>query len=197
MITSFKRNYLTLARSCFCKGKIFRKSSSLLSIICSMRSLDAHETVLKKKMKLLEIAGNENKKTNRNSSYFLLSSWASSLKGFWISTLVPMFQGNLIAQDHSVIYIYITEWSTKVEIQNPLSEDPLRIRTPINTDTMDTFLCPEAQTLSTLLFTGTGYLRTVCFPCHNHVLFVDILHCPNNDRFLGLSSRIAWMIDFK
>ena len=107
MITSFKRNYLTLARSCFCKGKIFRKSSSLLSIICSMRSLDAHETVLKKKMKLLEIAGNENKKTNRNSSYFLLSSWASSLKGFWISTLVPMFQGNLIAQDHSVIYIYI------------------------------------------------------------------------------------------
>ena len=96
----------------------------------------------------------------------------------------------------SHIYIYITEWSTKVEIQNPLSEDPLRIRTPINTDTMDTFLCPEAQTLSTLLFTGTGYLRTVCFPCHNHVLFVDILHCPNNDRFLGLSSRIAWYVWF-
>ena len=46
-----------------------------------MRSLDAHGSVQKKKMKLLEIAaGNENKKTN--SSYFLLSSWASSLKGF-------------------------------------------------------------------------------------------------------------------
>ena len=72
----------------------------------------------------------------------------------------------------------------------------LLIRTPDNTDTMDTFLCPEAQTLSTLLFTGTGYLRTVYFPCHNHVLVVDILHCPNNDRFLGLSSRIAWYVWF-
>ena len=70
----------------------------------------------------------------------------------------------------------------------------LLIRTPDNADTMDTFLCPEAQTLSTLLFTGTGYLPTVYFPCHNHVLFVNILHCPNNDRFLGLSSRIASMI---
>ena len=47
----------------------------------------------------------------------------------------------------------------------------LLIRTPDNTDTMDTFLCPEAQTLSTLLFRGTGY--------HNHLLFVDILHCPS------------------
>ena len=65
------------------------------------------------------------------------------------------------------------------------------MRTPITTDTMDTFLCPEAQTLSTLLFTGTGSLRTVYFPCHNHVPFVDILHCSNNGRFLGLSSRIA------
>ena len=61
----------------------------------------------------------------------------------------------------------------------------------MNTDTMDTFLCPKAQTLSTLLFTDTGCLRTVYFPHHNHVLFVDILHCPNTDRFLGLSSRIA------
>ena len=70
------------------------------------------------------------------------------------------------------------------------------IRTPDNTDTMDTFLCPEAQTLSTLLFTDTGYLPTFYFPCHNHVLFVNILHCPNNDRFLGLSSRIAWYVWF-
>lgn len=42
------------------------------------------------------------KKSNRNGSYFLLSSWASSLKGFWNLTLLPMFQGNLIVQDHSV-----------------------------------------------------------------------------------------------
>ena len=39
--------------------KISRKSRSLLSVICSMRSLDAHGSVQKKKMKLLEIAGNE------------------------------------------------------------------------------------------------------------------------------------------
>ena len=51
--------YLTLARACFYKGKISRKSSSLLSVICSMRSLDAHGSVQKKKTKLLEIAGNE------------------------------------------------------------------------------------------------------------------------------------------
>ena len=43
------------------KGYISRKSSSLLSVICSMRFLDAHGSVQKKKMKLLEIAGNENK----------------------------------------------------------------------------------------------------------------------------------------
>ena len=59
MITSFKRNYLTLARACFYKGKISRKSSSLLSVIYSMRFLDAHGSMQKKKMKLLEIAGNE------------------------------------------------------------------------------------------------------------------------------------------
>ena len=51
--------YLTLARACFLKGMISSKSSSLLSVICSMRSLDAHGSVQKKKMKLLEIAGNE------------------------------------------------------------------------------------------------------------------------------------------
>ena len=51
--------YLTLARACFYKGKISRKSSSLLSVISSMRSLDAHGSVQKKKMKLHEIAGNE------------------------------------------------------------------------------------------------------------------------------------------
>ena len=56
---------------------------------------------------------------------------------------------------------------------------------------MDTFLCPEAQTLLTLLFTDTGYLHTVSFPYHYHVLIVDILHCSNSDRFLGLSGRIA------
>ena len=51
--------YVTLVRACFYKGKISRKSSSLLSVISSMRSLDAHGSVQKKKMKLLEIAGNE------------------------------------------------------------------------------------------------------------------------------------------
>ena len=64
--------YLTLARACFYKGKISRKTSSLLSVIFSMRSLDAHGSVQKKKMKLHAM-----KKLNRNSSYFLLSSWAS------------------------------------------------------------------------------------------------------------------------
>ena len=53
------QGYVTLARACFYKGKISRKSSSLLSVICSMRSIDAHRSVRKKKMKLLEIAGNE------------------------------------------------------------------------------------------------------------------------------------------
>ena len=47
------QRYLTLARACFYKGKISRKSSSLLSVICSMRSL-AHGFVQKKKMKLHE-----------------------------------------------------------------------------------------------------------------------------------------------
>ena len=51
--------YVTLVRACFYKGKISWKSSSLLSVICSMRSLNAHGSVQKKKMKLLEIAGNE------------------------------------------------------------------------------------------------------------------------------------------
>ena len=34
--------YLTLVGACFYKGKISSKSSSLLSVICSMRSLDVH-----------------------------------------------------------------------------------------------------------------------------------------------------------
>ena len=51
--------HLTLARACFYKGKISSKSSSLLSVICSMRSLYSHGSVQKKKMKLHEIAGNE------------------------------------------------------------------------------------------------------------------------------------------
>ena len=46
-------------QACFYKEKISRKSSSLLSVICSMRSLDVHGSVQKKKMKLHEIAGNE------------------------------------------------------------------------------------------------------------------------------------------
>ena len=45
------------------------------------------------------------KKSNWKSSYFL-SSWASSLKGFWNSTLVPTFQGNLLAQDHSLRFFF-------------------------------------------------------------------------------------------
>ena len=51
--------YVTLARASFYEGYISRKSSSLPSVICSMRSLDAHGSVQKKKMKLHEIAGNE------------------------------------------------------------------------------------------------------------------------------------------
>ena len=51
--------YLTLAQSCFIKGFFSSKSSSLLSVICSMRSLDAHGFVQKMKMKLHESAGNE------------------------------------------------------------------------------------------------------------------------------------------
>ena len=54
MIASFKRIWHLLA--CFCKGKISRMSSSLLSVICSMRSLYAYGYVQKKKMKLHEIA---------------------------------------------------------------------------------------------------------------------------------------------
>ena len=51
--------YVTLARASFHEGYISRKSSSLPSVICSLRSLDVHGSVQKKKMKLLEIASNE------------------------------------------------------------------------------------------------------------------------------------------
>ena len=61
-------------------------------------------------------------------------------------------------------------------------------RTPFNMDNGHSFVaCPEAQTrihCLPLLFTDTGYLRAVYFPCNNHVLIVDIAHCSNNDRFL-------------
>ena len=57
------------------------------------------------------------KKSNRNSSYFILGSWASSLKGFWNSTLVPMLQGNLLAQDHSVrIFFFSSLQRYKVKV---------------------------------------------------------------------------------
>ena len=55
------------------------------------------------------------------------------------------------------------------------------IRTPVNADN-------EAQTLihcQPLLLTNTAdYLGTDYFPCQNHLLVVDIVHCSNNDRFL-------------
>ena len=59
----------------------------------------------------------------------------------------------------------------------------------------DIFLCPEAQTLmhcQPLLVADIDYLRTDYFPCHNHVLIVDIVNSSNNDTIsLGLSRRIT------
>ena len=40
--------------------------------------------------------------------------------------------------------------------------------------------------LTPAIYTDTVYLRAVYFPCNNHVLIVDILHCSNNDRFFKL-----------
>ena len=60
------------------------------------------------------------------------------------------------------------------------------IRTPFNMDNGH-FLFPKAHTrihCLPLLFTDAGYLRAVYFPCNNHELIVDIVHCSNNDRFL-------------
>ena len=57
----------------------------------------------------------------------------------------------------------------------------------------DTFVCLEEQTLihcQPLLLTDTDYTRTNYFPCHNHVLTVDIVHCSIQtvtDIYLGLS----------
>ena len=66
------QSYLTLARACFYRGKISRKTSSLLSVICSMRSLDVRGSVQKKKMKLHETVGNE----------------SSSVRAFWSASFV-------------------------------------------------------------------------------------------------------------
>ena len=56
---------------------------------------------------------------------------------------------------------------------------------------MDTFLCPESQTLiyGQPRFTDTGYLHTVYFHCHNYVITVDIVPCLNNDRFLPVKQN--------
>ena len=51
------QSYLTLTRACFIKGRSAAKCTSLLSISYSMRSLDADESVQKKKIKLHETAG--------------------------------------------------------------------------------------------------------------------------------------------
>jgi len=109
--------YPTLARACFYKGYISRKSSSLLSVICTMRdSLTHTDPCRKRKWNCMKLQAM--KKSNRNSSYFLFISWASSLKGFWNSTLVPMFQGNLIALDHSVriffFFLQLQRYKVKV-----------------------------------------------------------------------------------
>ena len=58
-------------------------------------------------------------------------------------------------------------------------------RTPVNVDNGQFSVSrgtnsPHCQSL---LFTDTGYLRAVYFPCYSHVLIVDIVHCSRNDRF--------------
>ena len=99
MITSFKRIWHLPA--CFYKGKISSKSSSLLSVICSsLRFLDAHESVQKKKMKLHETAANKKNQTGIVRTSFLVHWHPHSRE--WNSTLVPIFPGDLIALDHSV-----------------------------------------------------------------------------------------------
>ena len=107
MITSFKRMW-PLCELVFIKG---RSSGSLVRcfpLFALWDPLTHTDSCRRRKSNCLKLQAM--KKSNRNSSYFLLSSWASSLKGFRTSTLVPMFQGNLIAQDHSVrIYFFVLQ----------------------------------------------------------------------------------------
>ena len=64
----------------FIKGGSSAKCSSLLSIIYSMRFLEAHGSVQKKKMKLHEIAGNE--KIKQEYSILTFEFMDIPLKGF-------------------------------------------------------------------------------------------------------------------
>ena len=100
MITSFSRMW-HLHELVFIKGGSPAKCGSLLSVIYSMTHLLTHTDQCRRK-KWNCLKKQAMKKSNRNSSYFILSSRASSLKGFWNSTMVRMLQGNLLAQDHSV-----------------------------------------------------------------------------------------------
>ena len=100
MITSFNRIW-HLHELVFMKGGSPAECGSLFSVIYSMTHLLTHTDQCRRR-KWNCLKKQAMKKSNRNSSYFILSSWASSLKGFWNSTLVPMLQGNLLAQDHSV-----------------------------------------------------------------------------------------------
>ena len=65
------------------------------------------------------------------------------------------------------------------------------IRTPVNTDNGH-FFCVLSDKLFIYCqprFTGTGYLHTVYFHCHNYVIIEDIVPCSNNDRFSLLTGR--------
>ena len=113
MITNFNHIW-HLHELVFIKGGSPAKCGSLLSVI--MTHLLTHTDQCRRK-KWNCLKKQAMKKSNRNSSYFILSSWASSLKGFWNSTLVPMLQGNLLAQDHSVrIFFFSSLQRYKVKV---------------------------------------------------------------------------------
>ena len=61
------------------------------------------------------------------------------------------------------------------------------IRTPVNADNghFSVSRGTNSHTLATPATYGHCRLSTHrLFPCQNHVLIVDIVHCSNNDRFL-------------
>ena len=91
----------------FIKGGSPAKCSSLLSVICSMRFLTHTDPCRRRKWNCMKLQAI--RKSDSNSLYFLLSSWASSLKGFYNSSFVLLFTGNLLAQDHSVSTFFGTK----------------------------------------------------------------------------------------
>ena len=116
MITSFKRMW-PLCELVFIKGRSPGSLVRCFPLFALWDPLTHTDPCRRRKSNCLKLQAM--KKSNRNSSYFLLSSKPSSLKGFWNSTLLPMFQGNLIAQDHSV---------TKVKRKSILLPTPRRAR---------------------------------------------------------------------